>query len=137
MKRLTAIFIIFLISGCTAFNSNVKQNIKVDSVVVPSKISLEELDTPIEVEARLTNVGASVETVSANAMATEGLNISAPDKTNFILKPHESRTVLFNATLNEDAVPGDYIIDIEVRTGRGDLISGVAKLRVERKKGLF
>lgn len=137
MKKLTAILIVFLVSGCTAFSSGAKQSIKVDSLVVPGKVSLDELDAYIEVEAKITNVGTLVETISASAVATEGLSISPPDKTRFTLKPHESRTVLFNATLDKDAAPGDYIIDIEVKTEKGDLISGVAKLRVERKKGLF
>ncbi len=136
MRALVLIFMLFiaLVSGCLL--SNGKQGIKLESEIVPSKVSLEEAQ-PLILEARVTNVGNVKETITAEAIATEGLNVSQPERTEFTLKPGESRIITFDATLMKDAVPGDYIIDIQVKTGTGEVITGVAKLRVVQKKGII
>jgi uncharacterized membrane protein len=131
-----ALFLIFLIiaSGCLV--SSGKSGIKLESEIVPNKISLEEAQS-LTLEARVTNIGKAKETITAEAIPTEGLSVSRPERTDFTLKPGESRTITFNATLLKDAVPGDYIIDIQVKTGTGEVITGVAKLRVVQKKGII
>ncbi len=134
MRALVLIFTLMIASGCLLSSS--KSSIKLESEIVPSKISLDE-PQPMTLEARVTNIGDAKETINAEAIATEGLSVTRPVRTEFTLKPGESRTITFNATLMEDAVPGDYIIDIQVKTDTGELINGVAKLRVVQKKGII
>lgn len=132
MKAL--IMLMVIASGCLL--SSGKPGIKLESEIVPNKISLEEVQ-PLTLEARVTNIGKSKESITADAVSTEGLVVSKPERISFTLKPGESRTITFNATLMRDAVPGDYIIDIQIKTDTGEVITGVAKLRVVQKKGLI
>jgi hypothetical protein len=37
----------------------------------------------------------------------------------------------------EDTVPGNYIIDIEVKTQEGDVVKGKAKIIVVKEKGFI
>ena len=134
MRVLVFIFILIIASGCLL--SSDKQGIKLESEIVPSKISLDEAQ-PLTLEARVINIGNIKETITAEAIATEGLNVSTPERTEFALKPGESRIITFDATLMKDAVPGDYIIDIQVKTDTGKVITGTAKLRVTQKKGII
>ena len=134
MRVLVFIFILIIASGCLL--SSDKQGIKLESEIVPSKISLDEAQ-PLTLEARVTNIGHAKETITAEVIATEGLDVSTPERTEFTLKPGESRIITFDATLKKDAVPGDYIIDIQVKTDTGEVITGVAKLRVTQKKGII
>ncbi len=134
MRALVFILLLLLISGCTI--SGVKDNIRVESEIVPSKINLEEPE-PLSLEVRVKNVGTSTETVSADVKKTEGLSVTKPDRTTFTLKPGESRTIAFTASLTGDAVPGDYIIDVQVKTQNGDIVEDRAKVRVEEGAGLL
>ncbi len=131
------ILVLLLISGCISpIIGDSTQKIKLESEIIPSKISLEE-PQPLSLEVRVTNVGKSIETVVADATGTEGLNVSKPSRTTLTLKQGESRIIVFNATLTRDAVPGDYRIDVQVKTESGDIVSSVARLRVVAKKGLI
>jgi uncharacterized membrane protein len=111
-------------------------SISLDSEVIPGKVSIEAPE-PIYILAHAKNIGTSAETITADVIKTEGLSVLKPEKTEFILKPDESRTITFTATLMENAVPGDYIIDIQIRTKSGDLVWDRARLRVVEKKGLL
>jgi uncharacterized membrane protein len=134
MRPALLLFLAVFISGCT-ISSN-RENIRLESEIVPSKVSL---DSPVQVslEARVENVGTSTETITADIVKTEGLIVTKPDRTTFTLKPGESRTVTFKANLTADAVPGDYIIDVQVKTQSGNIVWDRAKLRVVEEKGLF
>lgn len=127
------LMVLILISGCTIGE---RHTMKVDSDVVPSKISLGE-HAPVKIEATATNIGSATETITADVRGTEGLNVTPPNNTIFTLKPGESRTVTFTAKLTKDAVPGDYILDVHIQTNSGDLIIDRIKLRVVEKKGLI
>ncbi len=124
---------LLLISGCTISS---RQNIKLESEIVPSKINLEEPE-PLYLEARVKNIGTATETVTTDVVKTEGLSVTKPSRTTFTLKPGESRTITFSASLTEDAVPGDYIIDVQVKTENGDMVWDRAKLRVVEGTGLL
>jgi uncharacterized membrane protein len=130
------IFLIALIlaSGCLFGEKSL--GIKLDSEIVPNKISLEDTQS-LKLETRVTNVGNTKEVITADAIATEGLDVHKPIRTNFALKPGESRIIIFNATLTEYAVPGDYVIDIQITTDTGKILLGTAKLRVVQKKGII
>jgi uncharacterized membrane protein len=135
MKKIL-ILVALLISGCISLTGESKQKIKVESEIIPSKISLEE-QPPLSLEVRITNIGKSAETITADAASTEGLSVSKPNKTTLTLKPGESRIIVFNATLTRDAVPGDYIVDVQIKTESGEVASSAARLRVVAKKGLI
>lgn len=105
-----------------------------ESEVIPSKVNLENPE-PLYVEARMKNVGTSVETVTADVVKTEGLTIRKPARTTFTLKPGESRTVTFEANLTSDAVSGDYIIDVQAKTENGVIVWDRARLRVAEESG--
>ncbi|MEE8402494.1 MAG: hypothetical protein V3R93_01940, partial [Candidatus Hydrothermarchaeaceae archaeon] len=127
MKRLIALLAcLMIISGCIGGKVH---NIKLTSEVKPSKVSLDNLEL-ISIDVRATNIGTSLEKISAEVIKTEGLVIIPPNRTTFTLKPGESRTIIFYANLMEDAVPGDYIIDIQIKTEAGDIIWDRAKIRV-------
>lgn len=130
------ILAVLLISGCISLTGESTHKIKLESEMMPSKISLDE-PQPLTLEVRATNVGKSAETITADAANTEGLNVSKPSKTTITLKPGESRIIIFNATLTRDAIPGDYVIDVQVKTESGDVVSSAARLRVVAKKGLI
>ncbi|NOZ76672.1 MAG: hypothetical protein GXO65_03145 [Euryarchaeota archaeon] len=121
-------------SGCIIGAGD--HSINLETEVIPSKVSLEAPE-PIYILAHAKNIGTSAETISADVIKTEGLSVLKPEKTEFVLKPDESRTITFTATLTENAVPGDYIIDIQIRTKSGDLVWDRARLRVVEKKGLL
>lgn len=131
---LTLILLLFS-QGCTLFGGG-GHTVILETEVNPSKVSLDDPQT-IQLHAHAKNVGSSVETISADVIRTEGLLVAKPDKTDFVLKPDESRTITFAATLTNTAVPGDYIIDIQIRTESGDLVWDRARLRVVEKKGLL
>lgn len=136
MKKII-ILVLLLISGCISpIIGDSKQKIKLESEIIPSKISLEE-QQPLSLEVSATNIGKSAETITADAASTEGLNVSKPSRTTLTLKPGESRIIVFNATLTRDAVPGDYIIDVQIKTESGEIVSSAARLRVVAKKGLI
>ena len=134
MRVLVLLFLLAVSAGCI-FGQG-KQSIKLDSQVVPSKVSLSEPE-PLSVEAEVSNIGKSTVKVTVDVETDEGILIDKPLKTDFTIKPGGSRIVVFNASLDKDAVPGDYVIDIKVTTDKGDVIKGVAKLRVVQKKGLI
>lgn len=134
MKRFIAILAcLIIISGCIGGKGH---NIKLTSEVKPAKVSLDNKEL-ISIDVRATNVGTSLEKITANVIKTEGLVIILPDRTTFTLKPGESRTIIFYANLMEDAVPGDYIIDVQIKTEAGDIIWDRAKVRVAQESGLF
>ncbi len=134
MKRLIVLLaFIIIISGCIDGKGH---NIKLTTEVTPAKISLDNLEL-ISIDVRATNVGTSLEKITADVIKTEGLVIIPPNRTAFTLKPDESRTIIFYADLMEDAVPGDYIIDVKIETDAGDIIWDRAKVRVEQEAGLF
>ncbi len=134
MRIVLLLILIVSISGCTISNS--KENIRLESEIVPGKISLEKPEE-VHLEAQVKNVGTSTETVTADVVKTEGLMVTKPSRTTFTLKPGESRTIAFSANLTDDAVPGDYIIDVQVKTLNGDIVTDRAKLRVVEEKGLL
>jgi uncharacterized membrane protein len=111
-------------------------NIKLTSEVTPAKVSLDQKEQ-IRVDVRATNVGTSLEKISADVVKTEGVVIVPPNRTTFSLKQDESRTIIFKAELTPDAVPGDYIIDVKIETESGDIIWDRAKIRVEQEAGIF
>ena len=127
------IVLLLFISGCI---TTTQSTIKLESQVVPSKVSLERPE-PINVEATVTNIGTSQETITADVVKTEGLFIAYPNKTTFTLKPGESRTITFTASMTYDAVPGEYIIDVQTKTMGGDVVIDRAKLQVVEKRGLL
>jgi uncharacterized membrane protein len=134
MRVAVLLFLLLVLSGCTALGS--KHTIKLESEVTPSKVSIEEPEE-IVVKAKTTNIADKMVTVEVNVVETEGLSIIRPNKTTFRLKPGESRIVEFKVNLNEDAVPGDYRIDVQAKTTEGDVVLDKAKLRVYRKKALL
>ena len=138
MKRLIVLLaFIIIISGCIEGKGH---NIKLTTEVTPAKVSLDDREL-ISIEVRATNVGTSTEKITPDVIKTEGLVIIPPNRTGdqmtFTLKPDESRTIIFYADLMEDAVPGDYIIDVKIETDAGDIIWDRAKVRVEQEAGLF
>jgi len=135
MKKIL-ILVALLIPGCISLTGESTHKIKLESEIIPGKISLEEPQS-LSLEVKVTNIGKSTETITADAANTEGLNVSKPSKTTLTLKPGESRIIVFNATLTRDAVPGDYIIDVQIKTESGDVVSSAARLRVVAKKGLI
>ena len=135
MRRFIAFLAcLMVISGCIM--GGTKHNIKLTSEVKPAKVSLENKEL-ISINVRATNVGTSLEKITADVIKTEGLVIIPPNRTTFTLKPDESRTIIFYANLMEDAVPGDYIIDVQIKTEDGDIIWDRAKVRVVQESGLF
>lgn len=137
MRMKIVVLGLLLFLGCISpIIGDGKQKIKLESEIVPGKVSLEE-PQPLSLEVSVTNIGKSTETVIADAASTEGLSVSKPSKTTLTLKPGESRIIVFNATLTKDAIPGDYIIDVQVKTESGEVVFGAARLRVTAKKGLI
>ncbi len=134
MRTVLLLILIVFITGCTISNS--RENIRLESEIVPGKISLNEPEE-VRLEAKVKNVGTSTETVSADVVKTEGLVVTKPSRTTFTLKPGESRTIVFSANLTADAVPGDYIIDVQVKTQNGNIVNDRAKLRVVEGTGLL
>jgi uncharacterized membrane protein len=134
MRVLIFLFLMAAGTGCILFQGH--QSISLESEVVPSKVSLAEPE-PLSVEVQVGNIGKSTVKVKVDVGTDEGLRISNPPKTDFTIKPEGSRIVIFNASLEEDAVPGDYVIDVKVTTDKGEVVTGVAKLRVVQKKGLI
>lgn len=122
-----------LILGCMGGKTH---NIKLTSEVTPAKVALDQKEQ-IRVDVRATNVGTSLEKINADVVKTEGVVIVPPNRTTFSLKKDESRTIIFMAYLTDEAVPGDYIIDIKIETESGDIIWDRAKIRVEQEAGLF
>jgi len=127
-----ALVLLILSTGCTVD----KHTIKITTEAVPSKISLTNPE-PISVKVSVKNIGTSIETVTADITKTEGVEVTSPNKTVFTLKPGESRTVTFIGRLRVDAVPGDYIIDTQIRTTTGDLVTDRVKVRVVKTQGWF
>ena len=134
MRVLVFVLLLAVSAGCILGQG--KQSIKLESQVVPSKVSLEEFE-PLSIEARVSNIGKTTVKVKVDVVTDEGIIIGKPPRTEFTIKPGGSRIVVFNASLEEDVVPGDYVIDIAVVTDKGDAVTGVAKLRVVQKKGLI
>lgn len=134
MRIAILVLLLISLSGCTIRST--RENIRLESEIVPSKVSLDE-PTALSLEARVKNVGTSSETITADVVKTEGLEVTKPSRTTFTLKPGESRTITFSAKLTKDAVPGDYIIDVQVKTDNGNLVWDRAELRVVEKKGLL
>lgn len=129
-----AIVLLFLTSGCTIGE---RHTIKLDSRVIPDKISLSSKE-PIKLQATAKNIGTSIENITADVGDTEGIEVDKPNSArSFILKPGESRVIEFDAKLTHNAVPGDYILDIQIKTNSGDLITDRVKLRVVEKKGFL
>jgi uncharacterized membrane protein len=134
MKRSIALLACLLvILGCLGGKTH---NIKLTSEVTPAKVSLDDKKL-ISIDVRATNVGTSLEKITADVIKTEGLVIILPNRTTFTLKPEESRTIIFYAELMDEAVPGDYIIDVKVETESGDIIWDRARIRVEQESGIF
>lgn len=133
MRLLAILLVAILVAGCAIWSDS--HAIKLSTEVIPGQVSLQEPET-LRVEVRATNVGNATETITADATATEGLSVTKPNRTQFTIKPEESRIVTFTVTVAKDIAPGDYIIDIIVRTGNGDVVTGKAKVKVAEKKGL-
>ena len=133
MRSLTVLLLATLVAGCALWSDS--HAVKLSTEVIPGQVSLQEPET-LRVEVRATNVGNATETITADATATEGLSVTKPNRTQFTLKPEESRIITFTVTVAKDIAPGDYIIDIVVRTGNGDVVTGKAKVKVAEKKGL-
>ncbi|MFQ6135740.1 MAG: hypothetical protein ACE5PM_00990 [Candidatus Hydrothermarchaeales archaeon] len=136
MRRLYAVLILLAIVlsvGCTIGST---QNLKLTSEVVPSKISLDNPEA-MQLEATIRNVGTSTETITIDVIKTEGVDVEKPERTEFTLKPGESRMVTFGSTLASDAVPGDYVLEVYVQSRSGEYVGDRAKLRVVKSKGLF
>ncbi len=127
------LFAILVTSGCTLSSSN---NLKLSGEVVPSKISLDESKV-ILLEASVKNDGTATETITIDVVKTEGVDVKRPDRTQFTLKPGESRVITFEASLTSDAVQGDYILEVVVQSQSGEYVGDRAKLRVVKNKGLF
>ena len=134
MRLLAILLVAILVAGCAIWGDS--HAIKLSTEVVPGQVSLQEPET-LRVEVRATNVGNATETITADATATEGLSVTKPNRTQFTLKPEESRIITFTVTVAKDIAPGDYIIDVIVRTGNGDIVTGKAKVKVAEKKGLI
>ncbi|MFQ5974720.1 MAG: hypothetical protein ACE5J5_00170 [Candidatus Hydrothermarchaeales archaeon] len=124
---------VLVTSGCTIGRA---KNLKLNGEVVPSKISLDE-SQPIVLEATVENGGTATETIIIDVVKTEGVDVKRPERTQFTLKPGESRVVTFEASLTSDAVPGDYILEVTVQSQSGEYVGDRAKLRVVKSKGLF
>jgi len=134
MKRFVVLLAcLMIVSGCVGGKGH---NIKLTSEVKPAKVSLDNIEL-ISINVMATNVGTSLERITADVIKTEGLDIIPPNRTTFTLKPGESRTIIFYASLMEDAVPGDYIIDVQIKTEAEDIIWDRAKVRVVQESGLF
>ncbi len=116
-----------LIPGCSLLGE--KHQVKVSVEVVPSKVSINE-GQEVEIKVRVLNIAKGSVTVNIDAANTEGLLIVRPDRTTFTLKPEESRILNFKARIKEDALPGDYIVDIVVKTDSRDEVVEKAKLKV-------
>ena len=132
-KFIVLLACLMIIAGCIGGKGH---NIKLTSEVKPAKVSLDDPEL-ISINVRATNVGTSLEKITADVIKTEGVVIIPPNRTTFTLKPGESRTIIFHASLMEDAVPGDYIIDVQIKTEAEDIIWDRAKVRVAQESGLF
>jgi uncharacterized membrane protein len=129
-----AVVLRFLASGCTIGE---RHTIKLDSRVIPDKVSLSSKES-IKLQATATNIGTSTEIITADVGDTEGIEVVKSNSTrSFTLKPGESRVIEFDAKLTHNAVPGDYILDVQIKTNSGDLITDRVKLRVVEKKGFL
>ena len=134
MKRFIALLVcLMLILGCLGGKTH---NIKLTSDVTPAKVTLDQKEQ-IRVDVRATNIGTSLEKITADVIKTEGVIIIPPNRTTFSLKKDESRTIIFMAYLTDEAVPGDYIIDVKIETESGDIIWDRARVRVEQEGGIF
>ncbi|RLG59652.1 MAG: hypothetical protein DRN95_01555 [Candidatus Hydrothermarchaeota archaeon] len=134
MRKIFALLLILLLCGCIIKGGEHK--IKISSEVTPSRVSLAERES-LKIEVKVTNIGKQKEKISVEVGGTQGLKISMPKVTTFVLKPDESRIITFPAELTEDALPGDYVIDVKVSTESGDVVEDKAKVRVVEKKGLL
>ena len=128
------LLLVLLLCGCIIKGE--KHAISINSDVSPSRVSLTDRE-PLRIEVKVTNIDEQKEKIITEVVGTQGLKISTPQKITFVLKPDESRIITFPAELTEDALPGDYVIDVKVSTERGDVIEDKAKVRVVRKKGLL
>ncbi len=137
MRKVYAIlFISLLLLSAGCIYSKSKYSVKLDISVVPSKVSIESPEE-ISIEANVRNVGSSTITIDADVIGTELLQVKKPQRTNFTLKPEDSRTIVFTANLSKDAVPGDYVIDVRVKTDKGEVVEDRAKIRVVARRGLL
>ena len=132
-KSIALLACLIVILGCIGGKTH---NIKLTSEVTPAKVTLDDKEQ-IRVDVRATNVGTSLEKITADVIKTEGVVIVPPNRTTFSLKQDESRTIIFMAYLTEEAVPGDYIIDVKIETESGDIIWDRARVRVEQESGIF
>ncbi|RLF56631.1 MAG: hypothetical protein DRN25_07725 [Thermoplasmata archaeon] len=132
MKRIVWVLIICVVCGCML--KTPEHKIKTSCEVTPSRVSLSDKEK-LKIEVRVTNIGKNKEIVTVEVGGTEGLEISVPSRTTFMLKPEESRIISFPAELTPDALPGDYVIDVKVSTESGENVTDVAKVRVVEKKG--
>ncbi|HDL15427.1 MAG TPA: hypothetical protein ENH28_04665 [Euryarchaeota archaeon] len=103
--------------------------IKVSVNVIPGKVSI-NYDKYIEMNVEVLNIGSKTVTANIDAGNTAGLIIIKPERATVTLKPQESRILGFKAKLEEDALPGNYIVDIIGKTDDGDTVVAKANLRV-------
>ena len=134
MRKILALVLVLLICGCAIRGG--EHRIKLDCGVTPSRVSLSDRET-LKIEVKVTNIGKEKEAVRVEVTETQGLRIIEQGEKNFMLKPDESRIITFPAELSEDAIPGDYVIDVRVTTQSGDVLVDRAKVRVVEKKGLL
>ncbi len=132
-QLLTLLAAALLITGCTLGTAN---TIRLKGTANPGQISLDKR-MPVAIEATVENIANSTETVTVDVDDTEGLSVTKPERTQFTLKPGESRVVIFTGKLDETAVPGKYRIEISAVTQRGDHVTELVYLNVVAERGII
>jgi uncharacterized membrane protein len=122
-----------LLLGCTVGTTH---NIRLRGNVNPGQISLDKR-MPVSIEASVENIGNVTQTVSVDVDDTEGLLVEKPQRLSFILKPGESRVIIFEGLLEETAVPGKYRIEIMAESEDGDRVNEVVFLNVVAERGFI
>ena len=133
LKILGLSFLLLLITGCMVGNTD---NLRLKTNVNPSQVSLDN-KIPVSIEASVENIANSTSVVSVDVEDTEGLIVKKPERTRFTLKPGESRVVIFEGKLEEDAVPGKYRIEVEAQIENGGRVTETAFLNVVIQKGIL
>jgi uncharacterized membrane protein len=127
------LFTLSLLLGCTVGTTN---NIRLQSNLNPGQISLDKR-MPVSIEASVENIGNVTQSVSVDVDDTEGLFVEKPERLSFILKPGESRVIIFDGLVEETAVPGKYRIEIMAESEDGDRVNDVVFLNVVAERGFI
>jgi len=126
---LVILSLLLLTPGCPLLGEDHQVDVSVK--VEPGDFSMEE-NREVSVQVKVENVARNTLTTSVDAGGTQGLNMTEPQRTNFTLKPEEIRIIDFKGQVEEDALPGRYVVDVIVKTDRNDVVTEKAKIMVKK-----